>query len=215
MATKHIVKDGEYVSSIAAHYGFSNFRSVWNHPNNADLKERRKNPNILFPGDILFIPDRTSDVVPAVTEKRHRYQLTMSPLTLRLVVKDENDEPEANTVIRVTVEGKTTIVNTDANGLLVQTIPPTAHSGGMVLQADGSATKIEIPLKIGFLHPLEELSGIRARLNNLGYSAGTTEDRGGSRLRSAIEEFQCDHGLTPDGECSPSFQEKLKEVHGC
>jgi peptidoglycan hydrolase-like protein with peptidoglycan-binding domain len=34
-------------------------------------------------------------------------------------------------------------------------------------------------------------------------------------LRSAVEEFQIDHGLTPDGKWGPSFQAKLKEVYGC
>ena len=32
---------------------------------------------------------------------------------------------------------------------------------------------------------------------------------------SAIEEFQCDHGLVVDGKCGPATQAKLKQVHGC
>jgi len=31
---------------------------------------------------------------------------------------------------------------------------------------------------------------------------------------SAVEEFQCDNGLTVDGDCGPNTQAKLKEVHG-
>ena len=215
MSTEHTVKDGEYLSSIAADYGFSSYRSIWDHPQNAALKAQRKNPNVLLPGDILFIPHREAEVVPAATEERHRFQLTVSPLKLRIVVKDENDEPKANTTFRLTVEGKAYTVNTDANGLLVQTILPTVHSGSLFLQAEGSPTQIEIPLKIGFLHPVEEISGIQARLNNLGYSAGEIGSGDTAKLRSAIEEFQSDQGLTPDGECSASLQAKLKEVHGC
>ena len=34
-------------------------------------------------------------------------------------------------------------------------------------------------------------------------------------LASAVEEFQCDHGLTVDGKCGSLTQAKLKKVHGC
>jgi murein L,D-transpeptidase YcbB/YkuD len=35
------------------------------------------------------------------------------------------------------------------------------------------------------------------------------------RIRLAVEEFQCDHGLKVDGVGGPDTQNKLKEVHGC
>jgi peptidoglycan hydrolase-like protein with peptidoglycan-binding domain len=34
-------------------------------------------------------------------------------------------------------------------------------------------------------------------------------------FRSAVEEFQCDHGLTVDGDCGAQTQAKLLSVHGC
>ena len=74
---------------------------------------------------------------------------------------------------------------------------------------------ISIAIRIGHLDPVEETSGQEARLNNLGYAATGGVEKDPDALRSAIEEFQCDHGLTVDGICGAKTQNKLKEVHGC
>ena len=52
----NIVKQRDYVDSIADQYGFDP-EEVWNDDKNKTLKEKRKSPNILAPGDVLFIPD--------------------------------------------------------------------------------------------------------------------------------------------------------------
>ncbi|MGC9973362.1 MAG: LysM domain-containing protein [Bryobacteraceae bacterium] len=46
----HVVKQGDCMSSIADQYGFF-WETLWNHERNAQLKERRKNPNVLMAGD--------------------------------------------------------------------------------------------------------------------------------------------------------------------
>jgi peptidoglycan hydrolase-like protein with peptidoglycan-binding domain len=79
--------------------------------------------------------------------------------------------------------------------------------------------EIVIPIKIGHLDPVEEQSGQQSRLNNLGYFAGplaAASNEGNRALfLSAVEEFQCEHGLTVDGKCGPLTQAELKQVHGC
>ena len=70
-----------------------------------------------------------------------------------------------------------------------------------------------LPIKIGYLDPVEEVSGQIGRLDNLGYFPGDGTDE--DQFKSAIEEFQCDNGLTVDGDCGPGTQAKLKEIHGC
>jgi peptidoglycan hydrolase-like protein with peptidoglycan-binding domain len=54
-----------------------------------------------------------------------------------------------------------------------------------------------------------------ARLNNLGYFAGEIENPDQTAFESAVEEFQCDHGVHVDGICGPNTQAKLKKLHGC
>ena len=79
--------------------------------------------------------------------------------------------------------------------------------------------EVDLTLGIGELDPIDTPSGQLHRLHNLGYEPGppvppvTEEDR--RRQRSAIEEFQCDHGLAVDGVCGPATQGKLLQVHGC
>jgi hypothetical protein len=214
MPSEHIVKDGEYLSSIAAEYGFSKYTTIWDHPNNSELKAKRKNPSVLFPGDKVYIPDHEIKTVSAPTEKRHTFQVSRLPVKLRIVITGEDGAPLANAAFQLTIEGKTSKVKTNGDGCLVQEIPSTSHSGSLVMEENGAPTNFEIPLKIGYLHPVEEISGIQARLKNLGYYAGEIDDGDETEIRSAIEEFQCDHGLTPDGQCNAALQAKLKEVHG-
>jgi hypothetical protein len=86
-------------------------------------------------------------------------------------------------------------------------------------------TLAEEGVKIGYLDPVEEVSGQVARLANLGYYVGALDQPEPDQLRSAIEEFQCDHFPEPrrsdgvpvavNGICDPKTQAKLQEVHGC
>src|SRR5208337_3002899 len=52
----YVVRQGDYLAQIAFRRGFVADR-VWSAPENATLREARKDPNILAPGDILHVPD--------------------------------------------------------------------------------------------------------------------------------------------------------------
>ena len=54
----HTVKQGECLSSIAAKYGFGDWKALYDHPSNAALKKKRPNPHVLFPGDVVSIPEK-------------------------------------------------------------------------------------------------------------------------------------------------------------
>jgi len=211
------VKQGDYLSKIAKQHGLADYLTIWNHPNNAELKNKRKNPNVLYPGDVLFIPDKEEKVESGETEQRHRFKLKGEPLMLRIVFKDYNDKPIANMEVDLHVEGNVYPLTTDSKGMIEKEIPATAEKGRLVFK-DPESPFDEMPLKIGHLDPIENVSGWKARLNNLGYNAGPIDDEMTEQLRSAIEEFQCDYfkDLSQvDGECGPNTQAKLKEVHGC
>ena len=53
----HQVEQGECLSSIAYECGFFP-DTIWNHPQNAELKRKRNNPNALMLGDIISVPDK-------------------------------------------------------------------------------------------------------------------------------------------------------------
>jgi hypothetical protein len=207
MSTNHVVQQGDYLASIAATYGLSP-QTIWNDPGNANLKQKRKNPNVLFPGDTLTIPDKELRTEAGETGKHFRFQLNKQPIKLLVIVKDSNNKPIANTDCTLKLEGKEFKLTTDGDGKIEQEIPTTTQSGSLELN------DIVVPLKIGHLDPVEEKSGQMARLNNLGYNAGAIDKFDEEQFLSAVEEFQCDHKLKVDGLCGKNTQSKLKEVHG-
>ena len=48
------VMQGDSISSLAMQAGLS-WETVWHDVKNAELKALRKNPNVLMPGDMVFL----------------------------------------------------------------------------------------------------------------------------------------------------------------
>lgn len=239
MGSYYTVLQGDYLSKIAADNGFTDYHTIWDHPNNANLKQQRQNPNVLYPGDQLFIPDMQLRQESGSTEQHHTFVVSRHPLKLRLVLEDAYEEPIAGANCTLVVQGQGYPVTSDGNGKIEVDIPPSAQDGFLVITGDQTPFQnVQIPLKIGSLDPVDQASGQIARLNHLGYFAGNLDDAQGSsgdsgvdpaddgssgsgqggnsdQFRSAVEEFQCDYGLTVDGICGPVTQAKLKQVHGC
>lgn len=211
----HVVKQGDHFSKVAAEYGFADWRTIWNNPANAELKKKRGNPNILYPGDKVTIPEKGEKTESMVTEQRHKFKKNGKPLKLRLMLKDLNFKPLANKKCVLHVDGKQFEITSEANGLVEHEIPPNAERARLLMGDDRAPITLEVPIEIGHLDPVDTVSGQKARLNNLGYFAGPLDEEDESLFKSAIEEFQCDHKLTIDGKCGPNTQAKLKEIHGC
>ena len=229
MSTIHTVVQGEHLSHIARKYGFTSFRPIWRAGENAELREKRKTPDVLFPGDQVFIPDKGIREEPRPTDQRHRFVKEGETLLLRIVLKGFRDEALRGHqgTLQVESDGKDFTLNAD--GLVERQIGPTAETGLLLDKGKAAAlaeAQRELHLKIGHLDPVDELSGQIARLNNLGYNAGVlpsrpltpreeAELRASMAFRSAVEEFQCDAGLVVDGKCGKQTQAKLVSTHGC
>lgn len=80
---KHTVRDGDCILSLAEEHGLF-WQTVWDHPENAQLKRERKSPNIIYPGDQVFIPERRRKEIGAATEKCHRFEKKGTPAKLHL-----------------------------------------------------------------------------------------------------------------------------------
>src|SRR5438552_2705088 len=173
MAEKHIVQQGETISSIAAQAGFANFHTILDRPENAKLRQERQNAHVLFPGDEVFIPDRQEKTESARTGQRNFFEGDVQPLLVRIKFRDINNKPlDQNTMCLF--EDKSFVGDRlfpDSNGIIETEIQPTVERAELqVVLPDGSIPKMD--LLIGGLDPVEFLSGQRARLNNLGYFAG-------------------------------------------
>jgi N-acetylmuramoyl-L-alanine amidase len=211
----HIVEQGECLSKIAARYGFRNFRTIYEHPANADLRSKRPNPNLLFPGDSIFIPDKTSKEEAVPDARLHRFQMTSSRRFLRLVIQGLDGKAMASTEYDLEIEGNLQHDVTGPDGLIECWIPAEARNGSLTIRG------YSWPLSIGDLNPLDKtadqgVSGIQARLKNLGYDPGPIDGISGPLTEAAIREFQADNPpLAVDGVCGPKTRAILVQVYGC
>jgi len=209
------VKQGDHLLKIAKKHGFADYHNIWDHPQNNELKRRRQNPNILYPGDRLYIPEKELKEESGATEQRHRFKTRGETLMLRIVLKNIDGQPIANQRCDLDIEGEVYPLTTDGQGQIEQQIPKSAEGGTLTLIGTNVPFDVQLPIKIGHLDPVDTISGQQARLNNLGFNAGEVGGTSELQFRSAVEEFQCDHDLTVDGICGQQTQTKLKEVHGC
>lgn len=206
----YTVQQGDHLSSIAEQFGFQKIDTIWNHASNAELKKLRKDPHILFPGDVVFVPDKADKSAPASTTKVNKFEIEITKLKLNLKFQDVNGDALSNLPVAISLEGQNIppFVTDDA-GKTVSEIKKSAHDGLLLIQ------DLELQFRVGHLDPVDQQSGQIARLNNLGYEAGDTGTVDVDAFKSAVEEFQCDQKLPVNGNCDGATQAKLKEVHGC
>jgi hypothetical protein len=205
----HVVEQGEHLSSIAEKYGFLDFQTIWNDAENAALRDKRKNPHVLMPGDKVFIPDMKLKNEARSTGAKHTFKIKPDQLKLKVLIEDVDGEPIEDEVVGVLIEG-TASREKLPGGLLEKDIKRTDHTGKIELRDD------QIPMAIGDLDPVSEESGQLARLLNLGYYRRSLEPVDEDERQSAIEEFQCDQEIRPvTGVCDAKTQATLLDAHGC
>jgi N-acetylmuramoyl-L-alanine amidase len=209
----HVVVQGEHLAAIAEKAGFRDAMTVWNAPENAALRKARDNPDVLAPGDVIYVPEKEPKTVPRSTDQFHPFVAKIDALKLRIVLLDFDNKPLANVPATLSVEGKSFELVSNGTGLIQQAIPRTAKTGRLLVKD----LAIDLSLQIGHLDPVEEESGWRARLVNLGYYRGWVSDDGevADKFFSwALEEFQCDTGLKVTGKPDAATLAKLKQAHG-
>jgi N-acetylmuramoyl-L-alanine amidase len=203
MAAQYEVQQGDCLSSIACEYGFLP-DALWNHPDNADLKQKRKDPNVLAKGDVITIPDIEIREVSKPTEQKHEFRRKGVPAKLKIQILKKG-QPRKNEEYRLIIDGITLEGTTDGNGFIDKPLPPNAQSGKLIV-GEGTGQQV-FALNFGHVDPLDTDDGVAGRLHNLGYSAA-------GDLPSALKKFQSDNGLQPTGKADDATRNKLKEKFG-
>ena len=204
---EYTVKQGDCISSIAYEHGFFP-DTIWNDSKNSSLKQKRKDSNVLLPGDVVYIRDKEQKEESCSSEKRHRFRKKGVPAEFVLQLL-EDDEPRAGVDYTLEIDGQMFSGKTDSEGKLMHSIPPDAKKGNLVI--DGTE---EHELELGELDPVTEERGLRARLENLGFIAGA-QDSSADELKEAIEAFQQKNNLNVTGQADDQTRKKLLEIHGC
>jgi len=207
MQTEHKVRQGECISSIANKYGFFP-ETIWNDPLNKKLKKNREEGNILYPGDIVIIPGKRPKEESGNTEQRHRFRKKGTPSKLLLRCLDRS-EPIANQPYILNIDGKVFEGQTDEDGILKETIIPSARSGKLIIGEPPNEK--EFNLQLGALDPINTVTGVQERLKNLGFAPGKIDGDLSSRTKSAIRRFQEATGLKVTGELDKDTEERLSQ----
>lgn len=203
----YIVASGDSIPSIAKDNGFF-WKTLWNRPENAELKQLRKDPNLLFPGDEVFIPEKELKEEDKAVDQKHKFKRKGEPLKIKMQLKMLG-EPRKNEEYIIDIDGTKTRGTTDGDGKLEHLIPGNSRGGSLSLNGG----KEVIPILLGVLDPVEELSGVQQRLNNLGLKAGAEDGQLSDETKSALKDFQERHELPATGEANDETKAKLKEVH--
>ncbi len=204
---KYKVRQGDCISSIAFKYGLFP-DTIWNHAENAALKELRKNRNILYPGDEVHIPAKRMKEVPGVTETRHKFKRKGVPEKLIMTLVAENDEPLSSKPYTLDIDGTLHKGTTGVDGKLEVDIRPDAQKARLFLE--GEAEPYELGL--GKIDPIDTTSGGQRRLNNLGYGC-PVEAILDDETKEALMRFQHDNELEVTACFDDPTQKKLEELH--
>jgi hypothetical protein len=205
----HLVLQGECLFSIAEDHGH-HWKTLWEDGANARLKEERKSPYILLPGDEVAVPDLRLREESKAADQAHRFRRKGVPATLKLRLLS-NGEPRKEVAWKANLGSGWEEGTTDGDGNLKIRLPPNSPAGLLRLE-DGT----EYRLLLRELDPLDTMTGVQARLNNLGYAAGPVDGIQGPLTTAAIRAFQEAYPpLDVDGIVGPKTRDKLKEVYGC
>jgi N-acetylmuramoyl-L-alanine amidase len=205
----HTVAQGECLLSIAEANGFF-WETLWNHPDNEGLKAERKDPAILFPGDKVFVPEKRMKELNEPTNQVHKYRVKNVPAKLKVRFLDDGDKPRANIKYSLMIDGKEFSGVTDGDGAINVSIPPDARKGTLVFEDKAE----EYEFALGHLDPVEEISGVQARLAGLGHYTGEATGSIDEKTKEAIKEFQESIGVEPTGELDQKLKNDLKSAYG-
>jgi hypothetical protein len=209
---EYCVVQGDCISSIAERYGFF-WETVWNHPNNAGLKSQRLNPNVLLPGDVVFIPEKQPKAYDKPTDGKHRFVRKGVPASVRVRLLDFERRPRTGLRFCAVVDGRSSEGESDSDGYITITVPPDAQEVRLTVQ-EGVKTE-EYVLPLGHVDPIDSFNGLKQRLTNLGYACGPGDSTLDEQTQATIRAFQREMKLQETGEVDDQTRERLKELHGC
>lgn len=214
MPREHTIAAGETLAGLAAQHGFSRGSLIFDHPDNASLRELRTNPDVLATGDVVVLPDPVPGATQVRVDARHRFQVTRPRQHLRIKPLGTDGQPLDGW--RYVLELESERFEGVIDGTIEHPIPIGTRQARLEVEPeDGVQPSIIWDLQVGHLEPVETPAGVQARLNNLGFSAGAVDADLGPRTEAGLRRFQEAHGLDVDGNCTPEVLDKLREEHGC
>lgn len=212
----HKVAQGECISSLACRFGLTP-AEIFDHPANAKLRAKRKNPDLLFPGDDVYLPDPERREEVCQTGRSHRFVVQPLLVEIRVVLQDIHGDPYPNRKFTLTGEGVQLSGKTDGSGLVQARVPATLESVMLAAwlydEGEPGEPDIEYELQVGHLDPEDTVSGMQSRLNNLGYRCSVTGEMDEETRRAAARYRMAQDLAADEGDDSPAFRSGLAGRH--
>ncbi len=211
----YTVKPGECMRSIGALHR-CDWEMLWDLPENAPLRDKRDDPNVLEAGDVVFIPAEAAGTT-SLQGRRHTFKTTRSVVRVRLM---KEGEPMAGQEFSAApwvhhfgpepgyfgdpVEG-----TTDGEGLVLFEVA--ASTRRVRLRVGPLESAVEYELGIGLLDPPDTPNGFRQRLANLGTPCPRVDSED---FAVTVSAFQTRFGLSVTGEVDASTADQIRAWYG-
>ncbi len=84
--SEYTVRAGDTLTAIAKRFGFASWREIYYNPANEPFRNKRPNPDKIFPGDVLIIPRKPGDTTQLPTGTGLRLMTVFPPMNPAQVV---------------------------------------------------------------------------------------------------------------------------------
>ena len=222
----YVVRDGDYLTAIAYRFG-TTVAKILAEPQNSKLKSSRPNPEILAPGDVLYIPKTKPTWTPATVGGTTAFKATPPTVKVTVVLNDHEGKPLANEAVvtdPVTTKKGDPPLTTDGSGALTLTVSIHVRE----IKVTVTSKLLTFMFRVGGLDPHTQNRGLLSRLRHLGY-IGSEGPHTGARpwltefavahealiLARGISEYQRKNRKDVTGVADEDLQGAIKDEHGC
>jgi hypothetical protein len=225
-ASKYTVEQGDRLPTIARDKGFARWQTIWAFEGNAALRRLRGTAHILLPGDEVSIPSKLSREakVPGGTAE---YVVQTSAEVLRVRFAGVTSTENNPVTFKATPDTGDAIEGTLAkNAKLEVDLPPDTTKVHVELSrkadgdgsgsdgGDGDKPFASWDFTVGGLDPASEVSGVQARLLNLGFYTGSMTGTLDDDTRAAIAHFRWAKLRDRKDDMDEDFLAALNKTHG-
>ncbi len=212
-----VVAAGDHLDQIAFRLGTTP-DEIWNKPDNADLKARRKDRNMLCAGDVVMVPSEPVEGLSFSVGTSNSFKAAVPKVKVQLRLR--GDEKKGNGDGKNATYGNQPFVVDGAMG--DGPLEGTSEADGTVKFEVSVLVRevmlrlpklgMRIPIAIGGLDPIDEPSGVAQRLQHLGFLPNGSPTP--AALTHAIRTFKARNGLPVDAAMDDATREAMVKAHG-
>jgi hypothetical protein len=218
----YVVRPGDYLTAIA-HARGAKSDEIWQHPANARLRGLRKSPELLAPGDVIYLPIVAPKWLPVAIGEKNTFVAHVPRVDVHVVLKNSNGQPLAGKSVTTSPPLGPSPLTTDGSGALTMSVPCDVK----LVRATLTDPNLTFDIRIGYLDPHDVTTGAVSRLRQLGYVADESPLLARPRsyleglhptdvpLRQGVAAYQASKQTTATGDLDAQVMQQLHDDYGC